>query len=624
MKRIFKYQEAISALIHLTLFALIFFLAFLSRFELDIPEGYFKIMLRTLPLVVLIKFGFFYFFAVYKSSWRYPGVYDLVNIIKASTISTMVLGLFLYFFFIYEQTAFPRSIVILDWLLTIMLIGGTRLFTRIMREEFSGMLSRTGPGRRVVIVGAGDAGESLIREIKKYSELNYQAAAFADDNPVKINTSIHGIKVYGPLSNLPEIVQASEAEEILIATPSATGEQMRRIVKFCEETGKPFRTIPSLDRLIDGRVTVSKLREVQIEDLLRREPVKLDTLSIERFLTGKTVLVTGAGGSIGSEICRQVMRFGPRVLVMLDQAESALFEIERELVKYIELPGRLVAKVGDIYDQGCLDLLFGAYHPQVIFHCAAYKHVPMMEFNIREALRNNVLATRMLARTANKFEVQTLVFISTDKAVNPSSVMGASKRLAEKYLQHASQNCKTRFVMVRFGNVLGSQGSAVEVFKKQIAEGGPITVTHPEMRRYFMTIPEAAQLVLQASSIGQGGEVYFLDMGEPILILDLARDLIRLSGLKPEDDIPIVFTGMRPGEKLFEELRLIDENMLRTEHRQIFQVKMNGRLIENLDSVLDQMETGLLDRNDEDALRRWLGTMVVEYKSWGGKESGNE
>jgi len=613
----YRVQELTSAGIHLALFLVVFFLAFVFRFEFAIPAYYWRIFLETLPIVLLIKFSVFYFFAAYKSSWRYPGIYDLVNIIKASFISTLVLGLLFYLFFLNDPTPFPRSIIILDLLLTTMIVGGARLFMRIVREEFSGIFTRTGPGRRVVIVGAGNAGESLIREIKKYPELNYQAVAFVDDNPGKVNSFIHGIRIYGPVSSLADIAAEVGGEEVLIATPSATGEQMRRIVKYCEEAGKPFRTIPSLDRLIDGRITVSKLREVQIEDLLRREPVRLDMRSIERFLSGRSVLVTGAGGSIGSEICRQVMRFGPRILVMLDQAESALFEIERELIKYVEVPGRLSAKVGDVYDQGCLDLLFSRHHPEVIFHCAAYKHVPLMEFNVREALRNNVLGTRCLAQTAIEFGAETLVFISTDKAVNPSSVMGASKRLAEKYLQHLSGQAPTKFVVVRFGNVLGSQGSAVEIFKKQIAEGGPVTITHPEMRRYFMTIPEASQLVLQAASIGKGGEVYFLDMGEPILILDLARDLIRLSGLKPEEDIPIVITGTRPGEKLFEELRFVDENMLRTEHEQIYQVRMNGRPSEKLEPALNELESHLLNLADEDQLRSWLGTMVAEYKGWG-------
>lgn len=618
MKRsYYRIQELTSAAIHLALFFIIFFMAFLFRFEFSIPADYWKIFLQTLPVLLMVKLGVFYFFAVYKSSWRYPGIYDLVNIIKASFVSTLMLGLLFYLFFINDPVPFPRSVIILDLLLTIMIAGGARLFMRIVREEFTGIFSRSGPGRRVVIVGAGNAGETLIREIKKYTELNYQAVGFVDDNPGKINSRIHGVRVYGPISKLPDIVAQLGVEEILIATPSASGEQIRRIVNYCDETGKPFRTIPGLDRLIDGRVTVNKLREVQIEDLLRREPVRLDMKSIERFLTGRSVLVTGAGGSIGSEICRQVMRFGPRVLIMLDQAESALFEIERELIRYVEVPGRLVAKIGDVYDRGCLELIFPQYHPEVVFHCASYKHVPLMEFNVREALRNNLLGTRCLAQTAREFGVESLVFISTDKAVNPSSVMGASKRLAEKYLQHISGQSPTRFVMVRFGNVLGSQGSAVEIFKKQIAEGGPVTITHPEMRRYFMTIPEASQLVLQAAAIGKGGEIYFLDMGEPILILDLARDLIRLSGLKPEVDIPIVVTGTRPGEKLFEELRFEDENMLRTEHEQIYQVKMNGRSSENLELALEELERHLLNQADDDRLRNWLGGMVPEYTGWG-------
>jgi len=617
VKKILKYGELFSALLHIAFFVAIFFLTFFFRFEFRIPPYYMTVLVITLPAVVIVKFVVFYFFAAYKSSWRYPGIYDLVNIIKAGSISTLILGLLIYFFFVYEEARFPRSIVILDWLLTIIMLGGAKLFLRIVREEFSGIFSRTGPGRKMLIIGAGNAGESLIREIKKYPDMNYQVVGFVDDAPGKINTFMHGIKVFGPIEKLPELAEELAVDEILIAIPSASGDKIRRIVRYCEESGRPFRTIPSLDRLIDGRITVSKLREVQIDDLLRREPVRLDTGKIEDYLTGRSVMVTGAGGSIGSEICRQVMRYGPRILIMVDQAESAIFDIERELFKYIDLPGRLAAKIGDICDEGTLNRIFTQHRPEVIFHCAAYKHVPLMEYNVREAIRNNVLGTRLLAQTAMKFGVESLVFISTDKAVNPSSVMGASKRLAEKYLQLISSHSKTRFVIVRFGNVLGSQGSAVEIFKRQIAEGGPVTVTHPEMRRYFMTIPEASQLVLQAATIGKGGNIYFLDMGEPIKILDLARDLIRLSGLKPDEDIQIIFSGTRPGEKLFEELKFSDEGMNHTEHEKIYQVKMNGKVPDNLEPALEDLQNRLLNQSDDDKLRDWLENMVGEYKVWG-------
>ncbi len=321
----------------------------------------------------------------------------------------------------------------------------------------------------------------------------------------------------------------------------------------------------------------------------------------------------GAAGSIGSEICRQVINFGPRTLVMLDQAETALFQIERELAHYVEMPGRIAAKIGDICDEGALSQLLSQYQPEVIFHCAAYKHVPLMEFNIREAIKNNIIGTKTIARLAHRFGVQSLVFISTDKAVNPSSVMGASKRAAEKYLQLLSGNSKTRFVMVRFGNVLASQGSVVEIFRKQIMEGGPVTVTHPEMRRYFMTIPEASLLVLQAASIGKGGEIFLLDMGEPIRILDLAKDLIHLSGLKPDEDIQIIFSGIRPGEKLFEELRFKDEDLIPTEHNKIFQLKINNGINEETRIGLEDLSPRFVDALSEQELRGWLGKVVPEY-----------
>jgi len=613
MKRILKYREVLSGLIHLLFFALALSFSFMFRFEFNIPPHYWTLFLQSLPVIVAMKFVIFYYFAVYKASWRYASVSDLFNIIKASTVSTMLLGISVYFLNL--EIGFPRSVIFTDWFLTIMIVGGAKLFLRILREEVSTIFTKTGPGRKVLIVGAGDAGETLIRELKKYPAMNYQAVGFVDDNPSKINTQLHGVRIYGPIDKLPELVESLSAEEILIAIPSATGAQMRRIVRLAEQTGKPFRTIPGLDHLIDGRVTVNKLRSVEIEDLLRREPVRLDSSAIERFLTGRVILVTGAGGSIGSEICRQVIRFGPRVLIMLDQAETALFQIERELTRYAELPGRLVAKIGDICDEGRMAQILAEHKPEVIFHCAAYKHVPLMEFNIREAIKNNILGTKILAKLAHRFGVQSFVFISTDKAVNPTSIMGASKRAAEKYLQIISRTSKTRFIIVRFGNVLASQGSVVEIFRKQIQEGGPLTVTHPDMRRYFMTISEASQLVLQAASIGKGGEIYFLEMGEPIRIVELARELIRLSGLKPEEDIQIIFTGIRPGEKLFEELKFKEEDMLRTEHEKIHQLRMNGFITDDIKQALEDLNAHLLDAYSEEELRRWLGKIVSEYSS---------
>jgi len=614
---IIKYREPISGLIHLGLFAIIFFLAFLFRFEFKIPPDYQSLLLKTILPVILLKFVIFYLFAIYKGSWRYPSLPDLSNIIQASFVSTMGAGLIIYLF--YTRHGFPRSIIIMDFIMTILLIGGIRFSFRIFQEELLGSFSRPGPAKRVLIIGAGNAGESLAREIKKYPQLNYQVVGFVDDDRAKINSYLHGVKIYGPIDQLPELVRNLLPDEIIIAIPSATGKQMRRIVDFCEETGKPLRTMPGLDRLIDGRVTVSRLKEVDIEDLLRREPVKLDTDAIENFLSGKVVLVTGAGGSIGAEVCRQVLRFAPQKLVMVERAETALFQVERELTQKIDIPGRIIARIGDVCDREGMELIFSRYQPEVIFHCAAYKHVPLMEYNIREALLNNVLGTRNLAQLAEAFDVESFVFISTDKAVNPTSVMGASKRLAEQYIQYLSQYSKTRFVIVRFGNVLASQGSVVEIFQKQIKEGGPITITHPDMKRYFMTIPEAVQLVLQASAIGEKGKIYLLDMGEPIKIIDLAKDLIHLSGLTPAEDIEIIFTGIRPGEKLFEELSFKNENMIRTTHEKIYQLKMNGNFKIDLEKELNLLENFLKKQDNQDRLKAWLKRLIPEYQSWGGE-----
>jgi len=624
MKRfLIKYREPISGLIHLALFAIIFLLAFLFRFEFRIPPNYQALLLKTILPVILLKFVIFYLFAVYKSSWRYPSISDLSNIIQASFASTMGAGLLIYLF--YVRHGFPRSVIIMDFIMTVLTIGGIKFSFRIFQEEFLRTFSRQGPAKRVLIIGAGNAGESLAREIRKSPQLNFQVVGFVDDDRAKINSYLHGIKIYGPISELPELAQNLQVDEILIAIPSASGKQMRRIVGFCEETGKPFRTMPGLDRLLDGRVTVNKLKEVDIEDLLRREPVKLDTNAIEHFLSGKVVLVSGAGGSIGAEVCRQVLRFAPKMLVMVERGETALFEIERELAQKTEMPGRIVALIGDVCDREGMEQIFARYQPEVIFHCAAYKHVPLMEFNVREAIKNNVLGTRVVAQLAEGFDAESFVFISTDKAVNPSSVMGASKRLAEQYIQYLSRYSSTRFVIVRFGNVLGSQGSVVEIFQKQIREGGPITITHPEMKRYFMTIPEAVQLVLQASAIGEKGEIYLLDMGEPIKILDLAKDLIHLSGLNPSEDIEIVFTGIRPGEKLFEELSFKNEDMIKTSHEKIYQLKMNGDFRIDLEKELTLLEEHLKKNDNQEELKAWLKRLIPEYQGWGTgevKESG--
>jgi FlaA1/EpsC-like NDP-sugar epimerase len=454
-------------------------------------------------------------------------------------------------------------------------VGGLRFGVRTLFQVAAGLATK-GESKRLLIVGAGDAGEMLLREMQKSYASRYNPVAFADDDERKFGQRLHGVPVMGPLSIVQKIVEQHQVQEIVIAIPTATGKEMRRILELCKPTGLPIRTIPGISQVIDGQVTLNQLRDVDIEDLLGRDPVTLDQRALSELLGGKTVLVTGAGGSIGSELCRQIARFKPQKLLLVERAEPALFEVHRELLEKIH-DVTFVPAIADICDEKRMTQLFAEHRPQVVLHAAAHKHVPMMELNPGESVKNNVGGTKVVADLAHANGVDAFVMISTDKAVNPTSVMGATKRVAEIYVQALSQRSKTRFTAVRFGNVLGSAGSVLPIFRQQIAKGGPVTVTHPEMRRYFMTIPEASQLVLQAGAMGRGGEIFVLDMGEPVKIADLARDLITLTGLKPDVDIEVQFTGMRPGEKLFEELSTRDENADKTLHPKIFVGRLSPR-----------------------------------------------
>ena len=459
-----------------------------------------------------------------------------------------------------------EGVLMLDLFTTIMLLSGVRMVVRLYHEEF--FSEHRGIVRRFLIVGAGNAGEALLREMMRRRDAQYEVVGFVDDDPAKQGTEIHGIPVLGTVDDLSRICKRQSIDEIAIAIPSASHKQLRRVVRVCQGTKIRFSTVPSLMDIAAGKLRVSQMRDVDINDLLGREAVNLDMEQIRVFLKDKVILVTGAGGSIGSEMCRQVCTFEPRQLLLLEQAENPLFFIERELQKsFSKIP--LESAIADITDKTRIEQIFSRYHPQVVIHAAAHKHVPLMEQNPGEAIKNNILGTRVIADAADAFGTECFVMISTDKAVNPTSVMGASKRVAEIYIQDLNKTSKTHFVTVRFGNVLGSNGSVVPIFKQQIAAGGPVTVTHPEMRRYFMTIPEASQLVLQAAAMGNGGEIFVLNMGEPVKIVDLAHELITLSGFRPGEDIEIEFTGLRPGEKLFEELSIEGEDMAATRHPKI-------------------------------------------------------
>jgi FlaA1/EpsC-like NDP-sugar epimerase len=539
-------------------------LAFLLRHDFAIPYQKYELFWECLLVVMIVKPLVFVAIGFYNSLWRYASVQDGVEILKGVTLSSFLSVATV--FFVRDFTPIPRSIFILDWILLFALLAASRLLWRIWRETY--VVDRSCTGARTLIVGAGEAGSLLLKEIRRQPHAVYKVCGFVDDDPEKKGMKLHGVPVLGGTKQLQALIAGNEIEDVIIAMPSADGKTLKKIIDCCKNCNVTFKTLPSIGELIDGTLTISQIKSVEIEDLLGRDPVVLDRALIGSYLSGKRVLVSGAGGSIGSELCRQVARFTPEKLILLDQAETPLYEIEKELTaRFPDV--RILALIADVRDRDKIMLAFEEFAPEIVFHAAAYKHVPMMEYNPTQAVLNNVFGSRNIADAAHQFKTRNLVMISTDKAVNPTNVMGATKRAAEIYIQALSRVSATRFTTVRFGNVLGSNGSVIPLFKEQIAKGGPVTVTDKRIIRYFMTIPEATQLVLQAGSMGSGSEILVLDMGEPVRIIDLAEELIRLSGLVPYEDIDIVVTGLRPGEKLFEELLIDGEGILPTAHNKI-------------------------------------------------------
>jgi len=550
---------------HCALWVLAYLGAFLLRFDFAIPKAFATAAHAAwvLPLVIvrLVAFGWL---GSFQGMWRYTGQRDLENIVKATVAST---GVFALMVLAIGVRPYPRSVFLVEPLLAIGLVAGLRLGVRAFAQA-ARRIEQDGEHRRMLIVGAGDAGEMLLREILR-SMPGVTPIGFVDDNETKIGMRIHGSPVLGRIEDGGRLVRELDVGEVVIAIPTATGKEMRRIVDLVTVEGVTVRTLPGLDHLVDGRVTVKAIRDVAIEDLLGRAPVELDSAQISDMIRNEVVLVTGAGGSIGSELCRQAARFRPRAIVLVEQAENALYHVHLELrERFPDI--ELLPRIADICDARRLDGVFAETRPGLVLHAAAHKHVPMMEWNPGEAVKNNIGGTRAVADASHRHDVGRFVMISTDKAVNPTSVMGCTKRIAELYVQVQAQRSRTVYVTVRFGNVLGSNGSVIPLFREQIARGGPVTVTHPDMVRYFMTIPEASQLVLQAAAMGSSGEIYVLDMGEPVKITGLAEDLIRLSGLRPHRDVEIVFTGTRPGEKLFEELAIDAEKVTKTRHPKIY------------------------------------------------------
>ncbi len=600
-----RYRTIVLIALHVALVAASYTLAFLLRFEWGIPAPYFQTFLATLPLVIVLRLLAFAHFRLYRGWWRYVGMRDLFDLIKAVVASSFLFIAALLF--LGKASAMPRSILLLDPILTIGLIGGMRFVLRAVRERRRPMTaSRL---RRVLIIGAGDAGELLLREMNNNPRLGYIPIGFVDDDKYKVGFRIHGVEVLGTASELGEVLQTHPADELIIAIPSAGREQIQAIVDRCIDTKVPFKIIPAIAALRDGTVQMSKVRAVRIEDLLGREPVHLDATKIRSEIAGRRVLITGAGGSIGAELARQIATYGPATIGLLERSENGLYLIEQELCRK-EPSVQVMSLLCDICSRGDLQRAFRDLRPELVFHAAAFKHVPMMEDNIRHAVHNNVFGTMAVAELASEHGAK-FVLISTDKAVSPSNVMGATKRLAEKLVLSLNQRGRNQFVAVRFGNVLGSNGSVVPLFQQQVADGGPVTVTHPETTRYFMTIPEAVQLVLQASVLEEARDrIVMLEMGRPVKIADLARNLIRLSGLEPDVDIPIVYTGLRPGEKLHEQLTSDFEETRPTRYEKIRVVA--GQPQRSLDRGLTQLWEALEARDERLVLRR-LEELVPEF-----------
>lgn len=584
------------------------YIAFLLRFEGTIPEQFLSTWWIMALFITAIRILFFMVFGLYRSLWRYSSLPELYQIVKAVTFSTVAIWAIIIPF---PFLMIPRSIGVMTWFLNIVILSSIRLSFRLQHE----VIVKSFPSKnmqRVLIIGAGNAGAMIAREMKQNPSAGLLPIAFLDDSRDKLRHSLHGLPVVGDIANIKSVVLEYRPDEILIAIPSASKSRMREIVTSISETGLPIRTLPNLLDLAGLKVSIHQIREVKIEDLLGREPVQVDLESIADYLNGERVLVTGAGGSIGSELCRQIAEFNPAVLLLLGRGENSIYEIDQEL-SYLN--GTKICKIpiiADIRDRNKMEQVFEAYRPTVVFHAAAHKHVPLMEDAPDEAVKNNVFGTKNVAELADRYGVKRFVMISTDKAVNPTSVMGATKRIAEIIVQKLARTSRTKFCAVRFGNVLGSRGSVVPLFKKQIARGGPITITHPEMRRFFMTIPEAVHLVIQAGSMGKGGEVFILDMGEPVRILDLAKDLIRLSGFEPDKDIAIKFSGVRPGEKLYEELMTAEEGTDHTKHKRIFVGKPNGVDWEKLPDDLNDLWNSLMT-NDSEQIIRMIQHIVPQF-----------
>ncbi len=598
-------RAAVVAVLDIVMVPLAWLGAYWLRFNLGaIPETMTASMLQALWVLVPVQGLCFWYFGLYRGIWRFASMPDLLRILKAVAVGVTVS--FALLFLWTRLHAIPRSVPFFYTLLLVALLSGPRFLYRWLKDF------RLNPanGQRVLVVGAGRAGEMLVRDLLREPGHAYQPVGFVDDDRSKWGREIHGVRVLGGCDRISELAATHAIETVILAIPSASSREIRRLVGFAEQAGVPVRTLPRIEDLLAGRVNISELREISLEDLLGRESVSLDWEAIRAGLSGRRVAITGAGGSIGAELCRQIARLGPSGLTLLENSEFNLYAIERELRR--DFPDMVMqARLCDVRDAQAVDQAFLACRPQVVFHAAAYKHVPMLEGQVREAVGNNVLGTRVVAEAADRHGVSEFVLISTDKAVNPANVMGATKRVAELFCQNLNARSQTRFITVRFGNVLGSAGSVVPLFREQVARGGPVTVTDPDIERYFMTIPEACQLIMQAAVIGSGGEIFVLDMGEPVKIRYLAEQMIRLAGKEPGRDIEIVYTGLRPGEKLYEELFHETECLQQTAHEKIFLARCREVDWDTVCGAIDEL-TAACRAFDEEQLREVLIALVPE------------
>lgn len=586
-------------------------LALLVRFELEFNidvQSYLTVMHHYMIVIIAVTLIIFYFSHMYSSLWAYAGANEMVNI-AAACILASISQLIIVTYLPPDNDSMPRSYYILVAGILFVLEFASRFAYRTIRA-FINLRTEQKIKTNVMIVGAGNAGEILIREISNSCYVDKKVVCVVDDTPSKIGKYIHGIKVVGDRYSIPKMVKKYDVHEIMVAIPSASATQLKEILDICKETGCELKRLPGVYQLVNGDVSVAKLKEVEVNDLLGRDPVEVDISSIIGYVSGKVVLVTGGGGSIGSELCRQIAAHNPKQLVIVDIYENTTYDVQNELRhKFPNL--NLVVLIASVRNTKRMDQIFEIYRPDIVYHAAAHKHVPLMEDSPNEAVKNNVLGTWKVVQAADKWNVRKFVMISTDKAVNPTNIMGASKRICEMIIQTYDKHSKTEFVAVRFGNVLGSNGSVIPLFKKQIEEGGPVTVTHPDIIRYFMTIPEAVSLVLQAGAYAKGGEIFVLDMGEPVKILDLARNLILLSGHKPDEDIKIVFTGLRPGEKLYEEMLMEEEGMQETENKLIHIGKPIEMDEEHFLMQLENLKAYV--ENEPDDIREYVKKLVPTY-----------